>query len=168
VRILGPLYALLRLWLQYVHGTPKRARTLRGTRSHRQTVEPHKCSTDGSGKGDAYFTVEQFDVVWGVLFEIDSAEKPCLDKQEGLGKGYSEKQITVIELDGAHHPAFMYAGENTHINPMVRPYTWYKKFVVEGARQHCLPEDYIAAIEAMEAIEGPDRERDTRNRAILC
>jgi len=94
-------------------------------------------------------------VIWGVVFKIDPAEKPCLDKHEGLDQGYAEKQITVIDLNGAHHPVFMYAAEETHINPALRPYSWYKRFVVEGARQHRLPPEYIAVLERWKQSKTP-------------
>jgi len=128
----------------------------------------HKQSTDGSGKGDAYFTGEQRDVIWAVIFEIDPREKADLDRAEGVGHGYAEKQITVIDLESHPYPLFMYAAEATHIDPALAPYSWYKRFVVEGAREHHLPAEYIAAIEAVEAIEDPDRQRDARNRRIHC
>jgi gamma-glutamylcyclotransferase len=49
----------------------------------------HKISKDGSGKADCYFTGDNKDIIWGVVFEIADNEKPVLDKYEGLGNGYS-------------------------------------------------------------------------------
>lgn len=69
----------------------------------------HKRSTDGSCKGDAYFTGEKRDVVWGVIFTIDPREKADLDRAEGLGRGYAEAQITVVDLNGHPELMFMYA-----------------------------------------------------------
>ena len=129
----------------------------------------HKRSDkDGSGKADACFTGEPEDVVWGVVFDIAPAEKPELDRHEGLGHGYVERLITVIDLEGGMHPVFMYAAEAGHIDPALRPYSWYKRFVVEGARQHTLPPDYIARIEAIPAVEDRDSDRDAANRRIAC
>src|SRR6202521_4452027 len=100
----------------------------------------HKRSDkDGSGKADAYFTGEPEDLVWGVVFDIDPAEKPRLDAHEGLGHGYVERLVTVIDLAGGMHPAFTYTAEAGHIDRTLRPYSWYRRFVVEGARQHDLP-----------------------------
>jgi hypothetical protein len=45
-----------------------------------------KRSTDGSAKADAEFTGDSNDVVWGVVFEIDSDQKHALDRREGLGR----------------------------------------------------------------------------------
>jgi cation transport regulator ChaC len=128
----------------------------------------HKRSCDRSGKCDAFFTGEPEDVVWGVVFDIDPAEKPDLDRHEGLGHGYVERLITVIDLDGGMHPVFMYVAERSHIDPTLRPYSWYRRFVVDGARQHSLPPDYIARIDAIPAVEDPDGDRDAANRRIVC
>jgi AIG2-like family len=94
-------------------------------------------------------------VVWGVVFEIDPAEKASLDRHEGLGDGYIEKQITVTDVDCNKHSVFMYAAERSHIDAKLAPYFWYKRFFVEGARQHRLPMDYINALEAVGAIGDP-------------
>lgn len=58
----------------------------------------HKRSRDGSAKADAFFTGEPENVVWGVVFDIDPADKLRLDEHEGLSHGYVERLITVIDL----------------------------------------------------------------------
>ena len=128
----------------------------------------HKRSGDGSAKADAYFTGEPADVVWGVVFEIDPDAKPDLDEYEGLSHGYSERLVTVIGLEGSMLRALMYAAEASHIDPMLRTYSWYSRLVVEGARQHALPPQYVARLEAIPATEDPDRGRDAANRRIVC
>ena len=128
----------------------------------------HKRSDDRSGKCDAFFTGEPGDEVWGVVFEIDPAEKSQLDAQEGLGLGYAEKAALVIDAEGNRHSVFTYTAEASHIDPALRPYSWYKRFVVEGARQQTLPPDYIANIEAMAATEDPDRNSDAEKRRVAC
>jgi hypothetical protein len=62
----------------------------------------------------------------------------------------------------------MYAAEGSHIDRTLRPYSWYRRFVVDGARQHALPVGYIARMEAVPAEEDPDRNRDTAKRRIVC
>src|SRR2546426_10191093 len=54
-----------------------------------------KVSTDGSGKCDIERTSSPTDRVYGVLFEILSAEKAGLGNAEGLGKGYREGRVDV-------------------------------------------------------------------------
>lgn len=48
----------------------------------------------------------------------------------------------------------------------LRPYSWYKAFVVAGAKAAKLPEPYVAQLESVEAIQDPDRERHERNMVI--
>jgi hypothetical protein len=99
----------------------------------------------------------------GVVFDIDPAQKPRLDVHEGLGHGYAEQQISVIiDLNGNLHTVFMYAAEDSHIDPALRPYSWYKRFVLAGALEHYLPEAYIASLNAVDAIVDPDKTRTIR------
>lgn len=129
----------------------------------------HKRSRkDGSAKGDALETGNSHDVVWGVVFDITDREKPALDEAEGLGAGYLEKTATVVDEAGNEHHASLYFADPRYIDDARRPYSWYKRFVIEGARQHALPGDYIDTILAMPDAEDPDRERDRRKRAIRC
>lgn len=129
----------------------------------------HKLSRrDCSAKADAYHTGDPNDIVWGVIFRIDPAEKPKLDNAEGLGKGYFEKEVKVTDAEGKECHVIMYVAERSHVQSELLPYTWYKRFVVEGARQHNLPEEYITKIEAMQAVEDPDRSRDAECRSIHC
>src|SRR5215475_9588290 len=49
----------------------------------------------GSAKGNIEETNIETDLVWGVLFEFNAAEKHLLDEAEGLGSGYNEKLVQV-------------------------------------------------------------------------
>jgi hypothetical protein len=132
------------------------------------TFHFHKRRDDGSGKGNAVETGNDVHGVYGVLFRIDPLEKGDLDAAEGVGHGYVETPAVVTDDGGSRNEAFMYVADENRIDNTLSPYSWYKRFVVEGARQHNLPADYIARIEAMPAIEDPDARRDARNRAIQC
>lgn len=144
------------------------ANALRSARLTNHSLRFHKRSyKDGSGKGDAYFTGNPDDIVWGVIFELDDEDKPALDRHEGLGFGYNEQEVTVTDIEGNQQRLVMYVAAETYINPNLQPYTWYKNFVVEGARQHALPADYINHIEAISAIDDPDNQRDAEARAIV-
>jgi hypothetical protein len=132
------------------------------------TFHFHKRSDDGSGKGNAVETGNELDVVYGVLFGIDPREKGDLDTAEGVGHGYIETSAVLTDNDGNRHEAFMYVAAENSTDDTLSPYSWYKRFVVDGARQHGLPPDYVAGIEVMPATEDPDRARDARNCRILC
>ena len=108
------------------------------------------------------------DLVWGVLFELDDSEKPNLDLAEGLGHGYEETEVRVLDPAGQPYDCIMYVASDKHKIQALRPYSWYLRFVLEGARQHNLPADYVSMIETIEAIEDPDSDRDAKNRQIQC
>ena len=92
------------------------------------------------------------------------AEKAALDKAEGLGSGYAEKQI-VLDTSAGRLQAWVYYAIN--IEPSVAPYTWYKALVVAGAKQHSLPAAYIGKLEAVAARIDPDAERARINWTIV-
>jgi cation transport regulator ChaC len=122
----------------------------------------HKWSADGSSKCDAFETGSECDSVWGLVFAILPSEKNALDKAEGLGKGYDEKQVDLITSSGEHMVAFTYFA--TGIAKGLSPYTWYRECVVRGAREHGLPPAYIASsIDPVNARADPDIMRHRRN-----
>ena len=121
-------------------------------------------SRDGSGKCDAFKTGNENDVVHGVVYEIDEKEKRSLDRKEGLGYGYNQMEV-VLESNKGTVTAFVYVADNEHIDASLKPYSWYKQLVLEGARQQGLPETYIEeTIVPVEATEDPDQERDREKR----
>lgn len=124
----------------------------------------HKRSSDDSGKCDAEATGMNCDVVWGVLFEISRAEKSCLDKAEGLHHGYEEKEVAIVTCHGSVKALIYYA---TDIDRSLRPYHWYKAFVVSGAREHSLPESYVRDLEGVHSVPDPDANRAAKNKKIL-
>ena len=126
----------------------------------------HKISRkDGSGKCDIVSSKES-DVVWGRVYHIDDKDKECLDRYEGLGYGYAEKTVTV-ELDsGTTIRAVTYYA--TVKDPTLQPYTWYITHVLVGAKEACLPPDYIKKIEEVKARKDCDKEREAQELAIYC
>lgn len=128
----------------------------------------HKRSVDGSGKATAFETGQDSAAVWGVVFEINPDEKPDLDRAEGLSGGYEAESISVFDSEGNEHSVFAYLASTSHIDPSLRPYSWYKRFVVEGAKQHDLPEDYITKLMSELPIEDPDRLRNAHMSKVRC
>jgi gamma-glutamylcyclotransferase (GGCT)/AIG2-like uncharacterized protein YtfP len=125
----------------------------------------HKQSTDESGKADAYPTDNETDEVLGVVFNVDDSEVRNLDESEG---GYNRTDIEVFDNEGNLHNVETYIAKKDKINSTLKPYTWYKRLVIEGACQHSLPREYIAKIEVIESEEDPDKERNAKNRVIQC
>lgn len=119
----------------------------------------HKRSIDGSGKCNIKQT--NGSLVHGIIFKIDENEKPDLDRAEGLGSGYEETQIEVYVEDDPVK-VFTYVASESHMDSSLHPYDWYKILVLEGAREHGLPEKYINAIEEVNTVRDPNQERRDR------
>jgi len=124
-----------------------------------------KVGIDGSGKCDIEATGNAADRVYGVLFEISNEEKAALDRVEGLGKGYDEAAVRVLAMDGAYdavtYVALMKAAD-------LKPYDWYRAFVVAGAVEHGLPDDYVDRLRAIASWTDPDEKRRMAQEAILA
>ena len=130
-------------------------------RSHRLAF--HKVSQDGSGKCDIPPATES-DTVWGRVFHIDSKEKKLLDRAEGRRHGYEDKCVSV-ELDSETTVcAVTYYATKT--DSSLKPYTWYIKHILVGAKEAGLPPDYIKSIEGIEADEDPCKKREARELKI--
>jgi len=128
----------------------------------------HKKSTDGSGKADAYSTGCQDHVIVGVLFEIESAEKPKLDRAKALCRGYEEAIVSVKGSEGNTWNPFTYLAQKSHIVPDLKPYSWYKRFVVEGAKQPGLPRWYSNQIQEAPDVHDTDTKRHIRYMKVEC
>jgi cation transport regulator ChaC len=123
----------------------------------------NKKSKDGSVKGNIVQTNNVDDKVWGVVFEIVEKEKEKLDDAEGLGNGYNETMIEVLDTDGQLIKAQVYIADSSAIDNSIHPYDWYKEYVVSGANENKLPEGYISKLESSQAIEDLDKERRKRH-----
>ena len=129
----------------------------------------HKVSRkDGSGKCDIP-PAKESDKVWGRLYHINAEEKELLDCYEGLGRGYDNKCVTV-ELDCGTSVCAVtyYVADESKINPSLKPYTWYKKHVLVGAKEARLPPDYIKKIEEVKDKKNCDKERERDELWIYC
>lgn len=121
---------------------------------------------DGSGKCNAYFTGVKSDRVIGVVYEIRARDKVQLDTAEGLGNGYHEANVTVT-IEGEEQTAFTYLADPQFIDDSLKPFTWYKAFVVYGARDHALPRSYIDQLGAVNAVPDPDMTRAKTNTRLV-
>lgn len=124
----------------------------------------HKVSDiDGSAKCDACYTGDPLHVVHGVLFDISESARVLLDTFEGVGCGYMVKAVRV-RLAGTTLDAFTYVA--TSIDAELRPFHWYKEHVLQGAREHCLPQAYIHKLERVVSVPDPDEARHVRELEI--
>jgi AIG2-like family len=121
-----------------------------------------KKSHDGSGKCTAIAATDD-DTVWGAIYQLTAEDKWGLARYEA---GYHEASLRVV-LDGVQTPAFTYIADPRLIDPSLRPYRWYKRYVLAGAREHGFPSDYIEAIGQVEAKDDPDAARHAQHEARL-
>jgi gamma-glutamylcyclotransferase len=119
---------------------------------------------DGSGK--ANIEPHQGGHVWGVLYTVSTTDLATLDI--GEGRGYRRNRLPVRTADGNAIDAWVYVATQPNHDPALRPYEWYKRFLVEGAREHFMPSDYIVELERIEATEDANEQRDGEKRALAC
>ncbi|MGO8374635.1 gamma-glutamylcyclotransferase family protein [Rhizobium ruizarguesonis] len=124
----------------------------------------HKKSKDGSGKSDIVATDRPGASVFGVHYKVLSSERAGLDRAEGLGSGYDETDIEV-HRGPDQLTAKAYAAA---IDPLLKPYTWYRDLTIAGAREHGLPPDYIAGLESVSAEKDPDEKRHNTHVALFA
>jgi hypothetical protein len=76
--------------------------------------------------------------------------------------------VTVINEKGRRRKVLTYLAISDYIDDSLKPYGWYKDFVLAGAREHGLPPEYIAEyIQSVEAIDDPKKTRDKKQRDTL-
>lgn len=124
----------------------------------------NKRSQDGSCKANV--ETNEPSNVWGVLYEIPDAHLEILNRGEGAG--YSRVRMQIRLNDTEVTEAWVYLASNPINDAALRPYTWYKQFLVEGAREHSLPPDYISELEVINAVADSNEARDRAKRALAC
>ena len=130
----------------------------------RYCLDFSKMSKDGSGKATVFPCAGH--QVWGVLYGIDDADLTRLDKGERTG--YNRSKITVRTADGIPVEAWVYIATKPITTHQLRPYTWYKRFLVEGAQEHLLPPEYVARLREIDAMIDSDSKRDEEKWALPC
>lgn len=115
----------------------------------------NKRSTDGSGK--ANLVESHGDVTWGVLYEMNDSDVEQLDRIE---KGYQRIKIRVWQPDGETLEAVTYQSTQLTDDPIA--YDWYKDLLITGARDHHLPQDYIAYLEQLPAKPDKTKSKPVR------
>jgi gamma-glutamylcyclotransferase (GGCT)/AIG2-like uncharacterized protein YtfP len=108
----------------------------------------NKRGRDGSAK--ANLVSAPGERVWGVLYRVEQTHLTLLDRFEA---GYQRIQVEVRTAAGAAHRATTYRSDRITGDPT--PFAWYRGMILEGAREHGLPEDYLAVLEALPARPDP-------------
>ncbi len=103
-------------------------------------IEFNKKSIDGSSK--ANITKFQDEIVWGICFELDEDGFENLRRFE---KGYEELEINVYD----ENQKILFTARTFISNKICNklPTKEYLDKIIEGAKQHKLPKDYINQLE---------------------
>lgn len=109
-------------------------------------IQFNKKSKDGSGK--ANIMDSPGDVVWGVLYEVDSKQLSDFDRIEG---GYNRINVGVTLHNGKQVEAQTYHSGELINTPV--PFDWYKNMIIQGACEHKLPQDYIDCLKRIPSIK---------------
>lgn len=166
--------ALIRITHYFAYGSNMHVERLRarlsligpveGARLPQYRLTFDKRGRDGSGKCNIVPTPDGY--VCGVLFRLPASALVDLDAIEG--RGYARVAVRPVGLDsGDGYRAWCYrASARARIAGLV-PFDWYRALVVEGARNHRLPVDYVEALRCTPARDDPNRFRQRRGQSIL-
>jgi gamma-glutamylcyclotransferase (GGCT)/AIG2-like uncharacterized protein YtfP len=102
----------------------------------------NKRGRDGSAKANLVQAAGHR--VWGVLYRIERIHLALLD---GFETGYERVEVEVRTATGGVQRASTYRSDRITRDPI--PFDWYRGLILEGAREHGLPEDYLSVLEAL-------------------
>ena len=119
----------------------------------------HKRSMDASGKCSI---VPGDEGVHFAIFDISNDDKLELDRIEGVGSGYAATSLDIPPFGDCA----TYIAEAPYVDEALRPYDWYREFVLAGADFHGFPDDYVERIASVRAIPDPDTERSASQWAL--
>lgn len=130
-------------------------------------IKLHKISKDDSAKANAFETFDPNDFMLGVVFNIDENEKSRLDDAEGFRHGYLEKNVTVVLSNGIQVSAQVYYANDDAIDDLLMPYSWYMDFIIVGALDYKLSDNYITALRNIGTKQDSNEKRRQKNELVL-
>ena len=129
------------LWSARLRGRVPSARARGAALLTGYALRLDKRGADGSGKANLH--ADANGAVWGVVYALDPAHWPRLDACE---PDYARLRIEV-ELGGARIAVQTYRSDLLLEEPS--PLRWYRQLLIDGAREHGLPPEWIASLEAL-------------------
>ncbi len=124
------------------------ARSVGAARIDGRRLVCNKRGRDGSGK--ANLCASPGSEAWGVVYEVDAADWPELDRNE---PGYERVSAEVVTAGGERLSVQVYLATSLTDDPV--PYDWYRELVVAGAREHGLPAAYVREISELPSRRDP-------------
>lgn len=89
------------------------------------------------------------------VYDLSMRDMVRLDVIEGLGRGYAAGSV---EVPGFGSCA-TYLPEESHIDPSLAPYDWYKNLVLLGCRALGFPGTYSRSVADVAHVVDPHPER---------
>ncbi|MDJ0787997.1 MAG: gamma-glutamylcyclotransferase family protein [Myxococcota bacterium] len=108
------------------------------------TLRCDKRGADGSGKANLHPLPGEW--VWGVLYALPDDGFERLDRFEG---GYERVEIQISCDAPGLERATTYRSLRLTADPT--PFDWYRQLILDGAREHGLPESWVARLEMLPA-----------------
>ena len=98
---------------------------------------------------------------WGVAYRLAVTDCERLDRSEGVPHGVYDRLAVEVyrDDDPAPLPAFTYLSR--HRQPGRKPSARYLRLLLDGARHHGLPADWVTRLERIE-LAVDERERPTK------
>lgn len=131
------------------------ARVIAPARVDDRQLSLGKQGRDGSGKATLIEAVGS--AVWGVVYAIDRDDWRRLDAFE---RGYARISMLVTWAGEQDVAAITYVAPETAPDPTA--FGWYKRLIVDGAREHGLPDAYLTELERLPERNDPDPTRARR------
>ena len=123
----------------------------------------HKRSVDGSAKCNIVPSAAKSGTVCVAVFRLDAADLQRLDGVEGVGFGYDHFELAVPDFG----TVLTYRAADSHIDDQLRPYPWYKAYVLAGCEYHRFAEGYLRRIKDHPENEDLDLARSQQHMARI-
>lgn len=132
-----------RLLERVASARPRGPARLRGMR-----LAVNKRGRDGSGKANV--VIDARTEVWGVVYEISPDEWQVLDRFEW---GYVRRRDEVW-MEETRVGVQLYTARAPFVDEGLRTFDWYREYLLEGAREHALPERVIVDLLSLPVLPG--------------
>lgn len=106
----------------------------------------NKKGHDGSAKANILRATGE--AVWGVVYRLPRTQLCRLDAFEG---GYERTTVEIIDLPRSSEVVRCETYFSERLLAESEVFDWYKRHMVDGAREHALPQPWVAMLEALPA-----------------
>jgi len=117
-------------------------------------VVTNKKSKDGSAKANLV-DHEGFET-WGVLYQISDSD---LEKLDRIERGYIRTYLTAWTSKGNPVEVVTYTSQELADNAIA--FDWYKKLILDGAKEHGLPDNYQIYLQSLPSRPDPTKKRSS-------